>query len=170
MSTSQRVLPYSKSTAALGEVIRFRYQTRSVYAVLVTERVFDILAATCLPFTIGELFLCWSIAFYVMLARRMQRRTREQRRTQRIFATILDPSNICTFERLRGEAELLADRPSTTHAPVLATGSEPPDGQCQETGASEAQAPSCGASAPSTAWTQWIGGDEAPECPICIEA
>ncbi|KOO22436.1 hypothetical protein Ctob_004141 [Chrysochromulina tobinii] len=72
----QRIVPYTRASAELGEVIRFRYsQTHEVYVVLITEHSFDLFARSCSPYS-----LCLSLGFFglflhLAVARGLQTRT-----------------------------------------------------------------------------------------------
>ena len=185
----QRIVPYTRASAELGEVIRFRYsQTHEVYVVLITEHSFDLFARSCSPYS-----LCLSLGFFglflhLAVARGLQTRTRETRRQQKILERVIDARNVTTIAQLRvvaaaQAAALCSDQlPDTTPAHDDAQGAAAP---------APAPAPAPPAPAPAEvdqtsstltaigptylhsfqgeafsprAWT------EAPECPICLEA
>jgi hypothetical protein len=185
----QRIVPYTRASAELGEVIRFRYsQTHEVYVVLITEHSFDLFARSCSPYS-----LCLSLGFFglflhLAVARGLQTRTRETRRQQKILERVIDARNVTTIAQLRvvaaaQAAALCSDQlPDSTPAHDDAQGAAAP---------APAPAPAPPAPAPAEvdqtsstltaigptylhsfqgeafsprAWT------EAPECPICLEA
>ena len=184
----QRIVPYTRASAELGEVIRFRYsQTHEVYVVLITEHSFDLFARSCSPYSLCLSLGVFGLILHLAVAHGLQTRTRETRRQQKILERVVDARNVTTIAQLRSVAAaqataLRSDQlPDSTPAHDDATGAAAP-----------APAPTAAPAAapaeviPTSSTVTAIGltslhtfqGDafsprawtEAPECPICLEA
>ena len=184
----QRIVPYTRASAELGEVIRFRYsQTHEVYVVLITEHSFDLFARSCSPYSLCLSLGVFGLILHLAVAHGLQTRTRETRRQQKILERVVDARNVTTIAQLRAVAAaqataLRSDQlPDSTPAHDDATGAAAP-----------APAPTAAPAAapaeviPTSSTVTAIGltslhtfqGDafsprawtEAPECPICLEA
>ncbi len=101
----QRIVPYTRASAELGEVIRFRYsQTRQVYVVLITEHSFDLFARSCSPYSLCLSLGVFGLVLHLAVTRGLYARTRETRRQQKIIERVLDARSVTTIAQLRAAA------------------------------------------------------------------